>query len=321
MSTLLESIVMSKTLPDQDTVNSLFKAVEINDQNASVTLSILIDELDFDGARRSISISGNEGEGILAFDPLDIYLHSVYHNGSNTINVMLDAGYNNKSNSSLSSSDNIAVLQKSKSLKCPIVIDKGNDVCWAILSNHPEALKNLDSAYTTHKLQLDVNLREAIPYSVSEFRNHDAKKHSPLDLAVMLYVAQKRADDEKNGMMNKKAQTLDMALSPIVEKFKRAGINIEGVSLIPSQKLINEFQKQAPATADNIRLLLQKGAVGSISAYFPDAEESLDNPFMNSQGFEIMSLKEFCEKHESLFPADIFRALTNMELIKPEQHI
>ncbi len=311
---------MRKPQADQGLINSMFQAVEASDQNASVTLSVLADEFDFDGARRTITVPDQGGEKVSAVDPLNLYLHSVYHNGRETVGVLLDAGCDHRAVSSLSGQQNLVVLQNSASLRSPLIVDQGNDVCWAVLSDHPEALSNLQKAYADHGLEMNVNAREAVPYSVIGLRNHDAQKHTPLDLAVMLYVAQKRSDLDKAEALKVRGQALGQALKPIVERFQQAGVDLGGIGYIPSARGVEKFKPDAPETEKNIRLLLAQGARGSIAAYFPVSDASLDEPFANGDAFEVMSLREFSQQNSSLFPADILTALTSNNPSGPEQH-
>lgn len=83
---------MRKPQADQGLVNSMFQAVEASDVNASVTLGVLVEDYDFDRAHRSINLPDQEGQNVNAVDPLDLYLHSVYHNGRESLAFFLAPG-------------------------------------------------------------------------------------------------------------------------------------------------------------------------------------------------------------------------------------
>ena len=312
---------MRKPQADQVLVNSMFQAVEASDVNASVTLGVLVEDYDFDRAHRSINLPDQEGQNVNAVDPLDLYLHSVYHNGRESLGVLLGAGCDHRAVSTLSGAQNLVVLQKSSSLRSPVIIDQGNDVCWAVLSDHPDALGNLEKAYAEHGLQMDVNAREAIPYSVIGLRNRDAQKHTPLDLAVMLYVAQKQSDLKNSDALKIRGEALGQALKPIVERFQQAGFGVDAIQYLPTARGVEKFKPHAPDTEKNIRLLLSHGARGSLASYFPASDVSLADPFTNGDAFEVMSLREFCQQNSSLFPADVLGALTSNSAPGHERHL
>ncbi len=301
-----------KQQPDQATINSVFEAIQASDQNASVTLSVLAEEMDFNNAIRVISIA-DENSKLDARDPLNIYLHTVYNNGAQTLNILLDQGADNNAVSVVTSESNIAVLQKSKSLKTPLLIENGNDVCWAILSDHDEALSNLEQAYTQRNMDMNVNQREAIPHNVANLRNADARKHTPLDLAIMQYVAQKRSEAKEKDNFTKKSKAMASAigsmLEPILKEFGEAGRGLGGIGVMPQN--IKTPEIHSVATLSNIKILLDNGAQGSVSSYFPASDESLDRPFISDDSFEVMSLDQFCTENSGLFPSTLYDTLTN----------
>jgi len=298
---------------DQETINQLFKSIEVNDTNASVTLGIIIEDKDLSEVSRIVPAIYNN-EQILAKDPLNIYLHSAYQGGIKTLNVLLDAGFDTSSGSHYDDNNGLALFsaQISKSLGSPLIIENANDVCWAVLSNNPDAFKNLVNAYEDHGLDMDINRREATPFSVAKLKNKDAQKHAPLDLAVMLYVAQRIKDKESEHINDLKTNAFmensEKTIGPVVEQFKNSGIDGE-MLLMPDD--IHLLKLNAPDTEENIRLLLEKGAQSSQQSYFPTSDRSLALPFLDRDEFEIMSLEDFCMENQDLFPSDLLKALTN----------
>lgn len=296
--------------PDQTTINSLFETIEQSDNNASVTIEVLSDEYDLSNLKRVVTVPEEQhkitGEKVVAQDPLDIYLHSVYHNATMCLNLFLDMRSDNTTVSAIPEDNNAMVMQFSKSLGTPLLIENGNDVCWAILSDHDDALKNLQKAYNEHNLEMKINDRTAIPINNINLRNEDAKQHTPLDLAVMLYVAEKREDIKIQKTKGKITEAIKEQISPILEQFGSVGK--VGAVIQDSE---GNMKINAPSTADNIRLLLSMGAQGSIASYFPASEETLDNPFSSDAGLEVKSLRAFCEENANLFAPDLFANLTN----------
>ncbi|MDH5721776.1 MAG: hypothetical protein OEY94_00430 [Alphaproteobacteria bacterium] len=306
--------------PDQDTINSLFEAIVTNDNNASVTIEALRSDYNLLNLKRIIEIPENAhkqaGMHVMAQDPLDIYLHTVYHSKPKCLDLFLDMKRDHKVVSEVPKNNYTAISQFSESLGTLLIIEGGNDVCWAILSNHDIALKNLKKAYSRHNLAMDINARTAIPASNFDLRNEDAKKHTPLDIAVMRYVAEKRADIYADMYKEEILPSqIKEHISPILEQFGGAGrVNAAVIDLG------NEAKSNAPSTAENIRILLNMGAKGSTAAYFPASEGTLNNPFMGEGAFRVKSLSTFCEQNSNLFESeqDILDQLVNSEpLIKP----
>lgn len=301
---------MSKGLPEQQVINSMFDSVTESDLNASVALDILSEEFDFSGARRVMIVPDEKGQKMQASDQLDLYLHCVYHGGEKTLNLLLEQGYDHRSVSSAPDEGHLIVFQESNSLKEPLVISRGNDVCWAVLSDEEGALSKLERAYADHGITMEVNRREAEPLSMRGLRNADARKHTPLDLAVMLYIAQKRMDKQTHELIGQRAEAIREIVQPIVERFQQAGAHVGKVELMPRGSMAQDMQVHAPVTEKNIRLLLSHGAKGSVAAYFPASDQSLAQPFSDGHAFEVMSLKEFCRTQAEHFSPSLLSALT-----------
>ncbi len=298
---------MSKQKPEQNTINSMYDQIESSDNNAAITLEILMEDYDFSDAYR-IGHVPTAPEDEVATDLLNIYLHAVYHNCQESVHLLIQNGTDNEAQSSYYRQLNTHAPQFSMSLKSPLFIDSGNDVCWAVLSNHEDALSSLGKTYDKNGLDLNVNVREAVPYGHMYFKDEVAKKHTPLDLAVMQYVAQ-RINDERNAQIFKaSAEKAIKGLEPLLNKFKEAGVEVSGISMAP--RGMDDLKPVAQITEHDIRFLLANEAVGSDSAYFPMSVEAKSNPFMHEEGFQVMSMEDFCCYNRGYFPEDLLFALT-----------
>ena len=68
-------------------------------------------------------------------------------------------------------------------------IDNANDLCWATLSDNPDALKTLLTTKIARGLNLDINSRKASLTKQNNLRDQEANKYTVLDIAIMNYLA------------------------------------------------------------------------------------------------------------------------------------
>lgn len=178
---------MKKPL-DQPTINSLFESVQYSDANAALTIGLLKDEFDLSQIRQSVALTPDAKADSHFVNQLDLYLFSVFLNRNQTAAALFDSDHQSVSAEAAS---NKTILQHSQALGGrPIAVSGADDICWAVLSDDENALKDLLKVYDEKGISPAVNQRTAVPFSVTSLGNADAKKHTPLDLAVMMFVAQ-----------------------------------------------------------------------------------------------------------------------------------
>ena len=297
---------MPKTKPDQSLINSMFLQIVESDQNASVSLDLLGEEYDFSNARRYMEVEIS-GKPVIAIDPLNIYLHAVYHNQQQSLHFLIQAGSDHTATSTYGKDDTPIALQNSRSLRTSLVMNGGNDICWAVLSDHGDALSDLAKTYANNNLEMDVNQRQTVPFSNLKLPDIEARKHTALDIAVMQYVAQRILDNEHAEQTKAIGEQLSQAIAPLLEQFKTAGIS-GNIAIIPSN--MQDLEPIAQITANNIFLLLEKGAIGSEEAYFPMSLDRKAAPFLLNDGFEKMSLNDFCFYNKGIFSPELLTRLT-----------
>lgn len=266
---------------DADLINSLHHSIQQSDQNAATLLDILYGEIDLTSMAMAMPSDNNAA--------LPIYLHAVYHGAAKT---QMYFGQHIDTHSLISTIIPDVTSQRSG---LRLSLQGANDVCWAALSDHPDALATLTKTYESLEKDMGINARTARAISTQGFRDQEARNLTPLDITIQYYIAHKTVHA---------AHAQDSNLPDILQLFLRnAGATKEEEE---------EEEERCPVlqnTEKNIWDLLDKGAKGSKAAYFPTSLESLENPFVNNEGFEIMSLTEFCNANSHYLPTELVRAL------------
>lgn len=268
-------------------VQPIFQTIEESDVNASTVIEVLLEDEEF------LDSVKQRKEGNEALEKL--YLSAVFYNRVKTQELLTHHGFGG--NMVSSSGGGL------------ISVEGANDVCWAVLSASEDALFNLQKLYKTYGMSMEFNQKQAIPFSNVKLGNKNATQHSPLDLAVMLYVAQKRSDLEKSQQAENMAGVIPDAIRSILGDVLEDKSMTTNVMVVPSG--VESMLPEADNVERKILLLIEMGAQGSREAYFPVADESLDDPFRNNQGFEIMSMEDFCKDNAALFSKGVMSSLTN----------
>lgn len=275
---------MTKHNLDQASIRSVF--TNESDLNVSVVLRLLEDE-GFE--TRNLRLHFRENGSRVS--PLDLYLHAVFQNKPEITQFYIDQGYSRDSRSTPSAykaSDDIIM---SRNLGTILNVDGANDVCWAVMSN----------AYNARGEIMDVNARGAILRAQQDLKDAEAQKHMPLDIAVMMYIAQ-RIRDEHREQCAAKIKNSD----PITNLIKR----YQGVAEVV---VFSGFKPKAHDMENKIHMLLASGAYGSKDAYFATSDNGLDDPINNKNAeFEKMNLAEFCGQNAAYLPAGLARNILNV---------
>ncbi|MES2729129.1 MAG: hypothetical protein V4621_03405 [Pseudomonadota bacterium] len=163
-----------------------------------------------------------------------------------------------------------------------MALEDCQDIYLALLSNKPDTFIALRRAYESCDRHLPFNTATARSASTMCFGNANARLLTPLDVAMQFYVAQR------------------------VLEADAATANAYKLMMWPPTVSRNTA---ADVLEEKIYQLLQYGAVGARNAYFPTLKDSLRDPFYNADGFEVMSLTDFCNENASYIPADLQAAL------------
>lgn len=261
---------------DPEIINSLHLSIQQSDQNAVTLIDIIKNDTDMQSLAAALPSDDNAA--------LPVYLHAVYHGASKTQTYLqqhINAAY-------IANTSPPSILSRLTGLQ--LALQGANDVCWAALSDHPDALSALIRTYESLEKHANINARTAQTISTQGFRDQEARNLTPLDITVQYYVAHSAAHA---------AQGRDSELPEILQAFLRQAANTQEKTACAALQ----------TTEKNIWDLLDSGATGSNAAYFPTSPESLQNPFVNNDGFEVMSLTDFCSANKHYLPAELARAL------------
>lgn len=294
------------TLLNGEMVQSIFASITRNDTNARSLLEIIGDESDLS---ELVEKTSPQHGGLSA------YLHAVYENAETTQAFLLGKTFGQYARSVLPNEARHRLT--SEQTKKMLSVDGGNDVCWAILSSKPETLSTLVKTYQGLHGHLAVNEKKVSLASTEGFRNETARKLTPLDLAVQFYVAQKIQDQCAIATQKNLAKALESQVNPIIKLLERSGLQIDAAELvIPEPYGTNpDIVTTSQQTAAKIHQLIQLGAKGSYEAYFPIDDGSIADPLNNREGFEVMSLSNFCQLNRSLFSEDLYKAIKSCSAI------
>lgn len=293
----------SNKSPNNSDLESLLQSIRQSDTNAVLLLEMLSEAYDL----KDIAQSKGQSSG-----GLGPYLTAVLCGAEKTAGYFLKNGAAGPQTRSDFPRNGLAIF--SQSLKSYVFVDGANDVCWSIFSKDKDALKKLERLYRQEGLELDINSRTAVTAAAAQLSNSAAKQITPLDLAVQFYIAMKIAEQEKVRAGKVYAEKLALRAQKTINAMGDAGQAFSGsIKVMPSPHMRHIYDLDAPKIEAKIMHLLQLGAKGSDAAYFPSAVTSLSAPIMNSDGLEIMSLKEFCENNADYLTPDLFSALTNTQ--------
>lgn len=267
-------------------------AIETNDQNAAV----LLDALSQDNNLTEITDMRHA-------DGLSSYLASVYHGAARSQTYLLPL----TSDESKKTQPQSGLALISKMTGFPVSFEGANDVVMAILSPDPDALKKLHSAYSKQPSLLSVN-EKTIPASTAGFRNKEARKLAPLDVAVQYYISQHMFEQPFRDIQEQLGKSISRTLTPAIDFFKAASMEETVHSSILQG--CDAFRTYSHETAAKIEQLIYLGATGSREAYFPANPKSLLDPFNDPDCFEAMSLKEFCRENSDRLPAALYQLIT-----------
>lgn len=266
-----------------------------------------------DIARQSALCDSGEPDG------LNAYLQAIYYGAPKSLTLLFQKGALTDSVSAFA--DDESTFLESKTLDARLSFAGANDITLAILSDKKTVLTDLLTLYDAAGIAPDINSRTIVPANMDELRDHDAQKHTPLDIAVMYYIAQKYQEEDIAQSNDAIARTLTQKITQETKKiqdvFKNAGrdpenINI-GFDIIPNDDLIYNafYEPTSSQMAENILTLIDRGAVGSDGAYFPASQESTRAPFYDDDqsAFQVISLREYCEEHQYMLSSALFKKL------------
>ncbi len=281
-------VVMVKAI-DNQLVESIKAALFSSDNNSVLLLNVLQDE----GYDLTELAAAQDNLGI------PLYLYTAYLDRPEAQLLFLEK-MTKKAQQTICGSGklHLALIDE------PIKMKDATDVVMAILSESPTALKNLTRNYNKLGLSVPVNTASTKPEGTSHFRDNQAKRLRPLDIAVQLYVAQRIIEQPVRKAIKEAIIDSASGLTMVQDFAKSRDLNISASLVLPK-----EYELKAHLTQGKIDFLIFLGAKGSDAAYFPVQKESLKNPFDDGNGYEVTSLASFCRDNRELFPPQLLAKL------------
>jgi len=285
-------------------ISTLFGAVCASDYNASkITFPFFAEEYGIEAISKNHIVLDN-GEAFQ--DALDLYLHCVYEDSPLMLDALMLHGVKMDSSLSVNCFDE-KTMGRVHPILGELLFDGANDVCWATISPQAGALKTLLDFKNKHGLDLSLNDRDVIPYNQKHLKNAAAKRHTPLDLAVMQYVAVSK--------MEEKLKIPDLEIEELTDSIKEI-FDTENVNVLLADRGQGEATSHQSIMLEKIKLLMNAGALGSTEAYFPLFDDASENPFCGAYDFEIMSINDFCERHRDILPPALMTEIDDRLAVK-----
>ena len=299
---------------DQKTINSLFDNIIVSDKNAHLVLSILHEDgHNIDNLLQKIATDIPEYPKP-ATNPVNIYMHSVFHNAEQTRDFLIENSETPTSYSLQEHDGRYIMPYHSNDSHSPIMFTQANDITIAILSDNQDTLHSLLKTKSDDAIETAINHETATPASLMNLSNTEAKQLSPLDVAVIKYVAISVNNKENSRMQKDIAlEIIDKQKETFSQEFKiaqLAGANMCMTLPIPEKNV--DILHIVKTNEEDIFTLLEHGAQSSTNSYFPTSDESTLTPFMCDDFFEVMSLQEFCEANSDVFSPQLLKALTHV---------